>query len=124
MQSSGLDAKLYKKIEDDINRKLFSQINTLSFIRLIGEVIEEHLNQILVLRELSEQWLDFMDLPTRDDIADIAKKIIENEERLDRLDEILHQSLVEIKENRNEMSKFAWVLAELDREMEIERVKT
>jgi hypothetical protein len=94
---------------------------------MVGAAMEEHLNQLLALRELSEQWLDCMGLANRDNIADIAKKVIENEERLDRLDDILHQTLEEIKENYHQIAKLAWNMAELSadtaHEMEIEQVE-
>jgi uncharacterized protein Yka (UPF0111/DUF47 family) len=122
MQSSGLDTKLIKKIEDDINRQLSSQTNSLSFIEMVGAAIEEHLNQIEALRVLSEQWLNFMDLPTRDDIADIAKKVIKNEERLDELDDKLYQTLVDIKKNRNQMAKLVWKVAEISTEFNTNKV--
>ncbi|MCL6571367.1 MAG: hypothetical protein K6T88_06725 [Bacillus sp. (in: Bacteria)] len=122
MQSSVLDTKLYKKIEDDFNRQLLTQANSLSFIRMVGAAIEEHLNQLVALKELSEQWLNLMDLPTRDDIADIAEKVIKNEDRLDNLDDMLYQTLEEIKNNRNQMARVAWKLAEISAEFDTYKV--
>jgi uncharacterized protein Yka (UPF0111/DUF47 family) len=121
MQSSGLDTKLYKEIEDDINRQLLSETNSLSFIRMVGAVIEEHLNQLVALRELTEQWLNFMDFPTRDDIADVAKKVIKNEERLDNLDDNLYQTMVELKNSRKQMAKLAWKMAEISAELNTDK---
>ncbi|MEH7354942.1 hypothetical protein V7150_15400 [Neobacillus drentensis] len=105
--------KLYKKIEDDINRKIFSQTNSLSFIKMTGTAIEEHLNHLVGARELTKQWLDCNGLPTRDDIADIAKKIIENEDRLDRLDDAFYAVLMNIKASRRQMAVLALDLDEI-----------
>ncbi|WHY79095.1 hypothetical protein QNH20_08190 [Neobacillus sp. WH10] len=99
--------KLYKRIEDEINRNIFSQTNSLLFIKMTGDAIEEHLNHLVTARELTKQWLDCNGLPTRDDIGDLAKKIIENENRLDRLDDTLYLVLKNIKAYRRQMAGLA-----------------
>jgi len=104
---------LCKKIEDDINRNIFSQANSLSFIKMTGAAIEEHLNHLVAARELTKQWLDCNGLPTKDDIAEIAKKIIENEDRLDRLDDTLYLVLMNIKASRRQMAGLALDLDEI-----------
>jgi uncharacterized protein Yka (UPF0111/DUF47 family) len=114
MQSSGQNLREFcKKIEDDINRKLLSEANSLAFITMVGEALENHLDQLVALRESSKQRLDWMDLPTRDDIADIANKIIDYEDRLDRLDENLYQALEGMKECRRKMAGLVWKMAEM-----------
>lgn len=105
--------KLYKRIEVDINRKIFSQTNSLSFIKMTGDAIEEHLDHLVTARKLTKQWLNCNGLPTRDDIGDIAKKIIENEDRLDRLDDTLYQVLMNIKASRRQMAELALDLDEI-----------
>lgn len=117
MDSSDLNLSGFcKKIEDDINRKLFSITNSLSFVTMCGVTLEEHLNQLLAVRELSEQLLDCLGFPTRDDIAAIAKKIIVFEDRLDRLDENLHLTLVDMEESRTQVARMTWEMAELSAE--------
>lgn len=102
-----------EKLEDEVNRQLFSKANSLAFITLVGETMEHHLNQLVAVRDASIQWLSRMDFPTRDDIAVLANKLIEIEDRFDRLDENLYLTLEGIKESRRQMAGLAWKLAEL-----------
>jgi len=124
LSSSDQDLRnLCKKIEDDINCKIFSQTNSLSFIKMTGTAIEEHINYLVASREFTNQWLDCNGLPSRDDIADIAIKIIGNEDRLDRLDDTLYQVLMNINASRRQMARlaldFAEILAEFHTMVEI-----
>lgn len=114
MHLSGQNLREFcKKLEDDVNRQLFSKANSLAFITMVGETMENHLSQLVAVRDAFKQWLDRMDFPTRDDIAVLANKIIEIEDRFDRLDENLYLTLEGIKESRRQMAGLAWKLAEL-----------
>jgi BMFP domain-containing protein YqiC len=100
-------AILYKKLEDDMNRWIFSQTNSLSFVQYAGKVLEQHLNDLQAARKLTEQWLESMDLPTRNDLAEVAKRIIQTESRLDLLEEALYQTVAETKEKQNQIAVLA-----------------
>ena len=114
MESSEQNLREFcKKIEDDVNRELFSRANSIAFIKMVGETMENHLNQLVSLRSSTKQWLDLMEFPTRDEIAEIAGKIIEIEDRLDRLDDQLYQTIKGVKECRNQMAGLVLQLAEL-----------
>jgi hypothetical protein len=117
MQSSDQNLReYYKKIEDDFNRKLFTKTNSLAFIAMVGEIMETHLDHLVATKELSKQWLDKMELPTRDSIAEVARKKIEIEDRLDRLEDQLYLSIEAMKQCRSQMAVLAWKMAELSAE--------
>ena len=114
MESSEQNLREFcKKIENDVNRELFSRANSIAFIKMVGETMENHLNQLVSLRSSTKQWLDLMEFPIRGEIAEIAGKIIEIEDRLDRLDDQLYQTIKGVKECRNQMAGLALQLAEL-----------
>lgn len=114
MQASGEEfRKSCKMIEDEINQKLLSKTNSLTFVAMVGEALEEHLNQLESLRKSSNQWLNSMCLPDKDDFVFIAKKVISIEDRLDRMDEKLYQTLEIIKENRRQLGGLMWEIAKL-----------
>ncbi len=112
--SSKSPGEFYKKLEDELNRKLYSLTNSLPFITMAGKALDQHLDMIAVSRKLTVQSLALMDYPSRDDVADIAKRIIRIEERLDGLDECLYLTLVEVEEYRNQIGKFINEICELD----------
>lgn len=101
MQASGQNLREFcKKIENDINSKIYLIINSLPFVAKIGEEIDWHLDRVIEIRESSDKWLEVMGFPTREAIAAIAKNLIKLEHRLDCLDENLYQTEEEIKEYR------------------------
>lgn len=101
MQASGQKLREFcKKMENDINSKIYLKINSLSFVAKIGEEIDCHLDNVIEIRETTDKWLEVMGFPTRDEVAAIAKNLIKLEHRLDCLDENLYQTEEEIKEYR------------------------
>lgn len=104
-----------KELEAEMNQELLLLTNSLSFIRMASKAMEEHLDQIVAVRERTEQWLKCLDLPTRAEISDKAKTIIAFEDRLDRLDDTLYQIIMNTKEHKLQMTELA---------LDLERMKS
>ncbi|MEH7252530.1 hypothetical protein V7111_10440 [Neobacillus niacini] len=109
--SSKSPCEFFKEIEDELNRKLYSYTNSSPFIAMAGKAIDQHLEMVRVIRMITVQWLEINGYPSRDDVADIARRIIRLEERLDSLDEGLYLTLVEINVYRNQMDNLKNELA-------------
>lgn len=105
MQSSAQEVREYcKKIEVDMNQKLFSAANSINFIAMVNEALACHVSQVLEIRKSAEAWLEHWELPNRDDVANIARKQIEIENRLDCLDEDLYQTWEKLKETQKKLA--------------------
>jgi predicted nucleic acid-binding Zn-ribbon protein len=101
MQPSGRDIREFcKNVEAEMNSKIFLKTNSLAFIEKIAEVMERHLDKVEETREASKKWLEFMGLPTRDEIATFAINLIKLEQRLDGLDYELFNTQESIEEYR------------------------
>lgn len=117
MQSSAKDLREFcQTIESDFNRKLFSKANSLTIIAMVGEALENHVNQILAIRKSWEIWLEEMGLPTRDDVADVACTLIKIENCLDCLDEDLYQTWEQVAQTRRQLAGLGIILKEMTEE--------
>lgn len=96
--------KVFIKLEAEMNKKLHSITNSLSFISLCGEALEEHLNQVTLIRQLSSEWLACRNLPNRDETAAIAQKKIQYEDRIDRMDDQLYETTLGINKYRSNLA--------------------
>jgi chromosome segregation ATPase len=108
-------SEIFKELEDDLNCQLYSLTNSKPFISMAGKALDQHLDMLIELRMVTRQWLELMCLPTRDDVVDIAQRLIKTEDRLDSLDENLYQILDNIKDYRNEIGRLKDEIAEFDR---------
>jgi hypothetical protein len=116
MQTSGKSPnEFFKELEDELNKKIYSLTNSKPFIKMAGEALDQHLDMLIELRMATGHWLEIMALPSRDDVADIAKMLIKTEDRLDSLDESLYQILDDIRVYRNEIGRLKDEIADVDR---------
>lgn len=103
----------YKKLEEEWNKDLKRLANCHQFVSMVSELTGSHLNWVQGQKAIMNNWLDLMGYPTKEEIADVAKKFILNEHRLDELDELVYgmrqnwgfrkQSLASLLEIQNEL---------------------
>ncbi|PLT33273.1 hypothetical protein [Bacillus sp. V5-8f] len=114
----GDSAKVYKKMEEDLNRKIRCMTNSMTFVKMAGEAMDTHLNHVVAIRNQSQKWLDRNNLASRNDMADMAKRIIRHEDRLDLLDDELYDILTEVKSHRIQLRRLTDELSEIAEELE------
>jgi predicted nucleic acid-binding Zn-ribbon protein len=101
MQASGREIREFcKNVETEMNRKIFLGTNSLAFIEKIAEAIETHLDKVEENRAAAEIWLEFMEIPSKDDIAAFAINLIKLEQRLDDLEDEVFNIRESIQEYR------------------------
>jgi len=110
-------AETYKKLEADYNRQVLSMTNNLQYVKKLGQAIDAHLDGIVAIRKVTRELLDSLQLPSRDDIAAIAKRVIALETRLDDLDEQIAESMEQIRSHHNQIRKFSEEIAALSMEL-------
>ncbi|WP_100374271.1 hypothetical protein [Bacillus sp. FJAT-45037] len=76
-----------KKLERELNDQVQQWLNNPESIRDINDFMNEHVDSLKKLREYSEFITQQLNIPTKDDVARIAKLIIQLEEKIDALDE-------------------------------------
>lgn len=106
-------ANTYKEFEEDVNQKILSMTNCYLFIAMLGQSLDAHLDYIVMVKKQTKELLDDLDLPCRDDIALLAKRVIEIESRLDNLDENLYDTLDDMKNYQTRLKELSKELATL-----------
>jgi chromosome segregation ATPase len=110
-------AKTYKKLEADYNRRVLSMTNNLQYVTKIGQAFNAHLDYVVEVRKLTKELLDSLNLPDRDEIAAIAKRVRALETRLDDLDEQIEESKNQMRNHQTQIKKFSQEMAELSKEL-------
>lgn len=80
----------FKHLEAKINKRIHTLTNSRSFISASGRALDLHLKRLKVHKRLTTRWLKRMDLPNKDEIAEVSLKLVECEDRLDTLDETVY----------------------------------
>lgn len=120
MQSSLEELRVIcKQMESEYNRKFFSKINSLTFIHLASQAMEDHLNFVVSLRGCTRKWLAERGFPTRDDVADTAIKLIEIEHMLDLLDDDLYQMVKQVEESHKQLAGLRIIIKDLSTELKM-----
>jgi hypothetical protein len=96
----------FKHLESKINKRIHSLTNSRSFILASGRALELHLKRLKVHKELTTRWLKMMDLPNKDEIAEVSLKLVDCEERLDTLDETIYSIGMTEKVNLEQLKLF------------------
>jgi len=110
-------AKTYKKLEADYNRRVLSMTNNLQYVKNIGQAFNAHLDYVVAVRKLTKELLDSLNLPDRDEIASIAKRVRALETRLDDLDEQIEESKNQMINHQKQIRKFSQEMAELSKQL-------
>lgn len=77
----------YIKAEEDWNHAFKQMANCHRFVELAGKLADIHLTRVEAQKAMMENWLDFLGIATKEEIADAAKPFISNENKLDSLDD-------------------------------------
>lgn len=82
-----------------------------------------HLDQVIAIKEQSQQLLDCLDLPNKDETTDIAIKKVEIEERLDVMEDQMYGLCQNMIRHRQDMTKLFDKMAVISDEFQKENRK-
>ncbi|MFJ7830393.1 hypothetical protein ACQKIC_11625 [Peribacillus sp. NPDC046944] len=75
--------------EQELNDKIREFINNRSFIESISNNSQQQVPRINKFQEASERMSIIMNYPTKQDVANVAKLVIQLEEKVDKVEELL-----------------------------------
>lgn len=75
--------------EKGLNGALFKSINNNDLIRMTKLGIDAHSRYMEFLKRNQELWAHFMNIPTKSDVANVAKLTVQAEEKVDILEQQL-----------------------------------
>lgn len=75
--------------EQQLNDKIREAINNRSFIESISRNSQQQVPRINKMQEASERMSIIMNYPTKKDVANVAKLVIQLEEKVDKVEELL-----------------------------------
>ncbi|MEH7275147.1 hypothetical protein [Neobacillus vireti] len=103
---------LYKEFERKCNKKIHTITNSLDFTEALGSAMERHLNHVETQQKIIKKWLTVFDIPNKDDIAALALRKIDCEEKIDNLEETIYILQMDLKKNNFELKKLTNCLKE------------
>ncbi|WP_413301780.1 hypothetical protein AA0X95_22485 [Bacillus sp. 1P10SD] len=80
----------YKKLEAQMNKRIHASTNNRAFTMTAGRALAAHLKRVKIHRRLTTRWLNHLGLVNKDELAALSVRIIENEEKLDGLDDQIY----------------------------------
>jgi hypothetical protein len=79
----------YKYLEKECNKRIHAYTNCLTFTHAFGKAIENHLDYVVIQQKVINNWLTLLDIPPKDDFANLAQRKVDCEDKIDQLDETL-----------------------------------
>ncbi|MGM0902264.1 MAG: hypothetical protein ACQEXB_14355 [Bacillota bacterium] len=86
---------LVSKYEKEVNNLIQERLNDNDLIASVNEGVQRHLSTLRKLRRFNELVAQQLNLPTKDDVAAVARLVMQLEEKLDRIEDLLMQLLDE-----------------------------
>jgi lipopolysaccharide biosynthesis regulator YciM len=86
---------LVAKYEKELNTLIQEKLNDNDLVNSANEGLQRHLGTLRKIRKFNEFIAQQMNLPTKDDVAAIARLVMQLEEKLDRTEDLLMQLLDE-----------------------------
>lgn len=77
--------------ETQLNERVQSLLDDPKMIKRAHQCMEKHSSFLEKLREYSEVLALQLNIPTKDDVANVAKLTVQLEEKLDAIEEQIHQ---------------------------------
>ena len=108
---------LYDKTEENVTQVLHETLKTEAFSEWLGQVQSGYLQYQQFVQKTTDEYLKQMNMPTRDEISNIASLIINVEEKVDTLEEKIEDERLNV-ELSNEMSKIKGNISKLDKKLD------
>lgn len=103
----------FKNCEEQQNRIIKDFLNSPQFVDNTSVMLEMHLDRIQIERVIVHHLLRNGGYPTKDEIATIAKRIINREARIDELEDSVYQFLNTCFRNQNRIHQLKGSMAKM-----------
>jgi hypothetical protein len=103
----------YKNLEKEWNKQIHSSTNCLTFTHSFGKAVENHLDHVVIQQKVINNWLTVLDIPNKDDLAELAKRKVDCEDKLDNLEETMYRLNIGIKNGHSQLNKLTIALREM-----------
>ncbi|MDR7076551.1 hypothetical protein J2Y03_001554 [Neobacillus niacini] len=118
-------ATFYKNLEKEWNQRIHTYTNSLTFTHALGKCLENHLDHVVVQQKIINNLLTELDIPKKDDYAEIAERKVVCEEKIDNLEDTIFNLNRLLKKGNTELKTLDHSLKEMLGllENEVENVK-
>ena len=114
MESRHQDSvSFYKDLEKECNKRIHAQTNCLTFTHAFGKAIENHLDHVVIQQKVINNCLTLLDIPPKDDFANLAQRKVDCEDKIDHLDETLFMLNRDLKKDNSELKELNKSLSDL-----------
>ena len=103
----------YDKTEKNVTSVLHETLKTEAFSEWLGQVQSGYLQYQKFVQSTTDEYLKQMNMPTREEISNIASLIINVEEKVDTLEEKIEDEMSNVRLS-NEISKLKGDISKLD----------
>jgi len=110
---------LVAKYEKELNTLIQDKLNDHELVNSANEGLQKHLSTLRKLRKFNEFVAQQLNLPTKDDVAAIAKLVMQLEEKLDRIEDLLMHLL---DEHPSELTQESLIQTTTNNDLEIQQV--
>ncbi|MFP7295858.1 hypothetical protein [Neobacillus niacini] len=121
----------YKKLEKECNKRIHTYTNSLTFTHAFGKAVETHLDNVVMQQKVINNWLTILNVPKKDDFANLASRKVDIEDRIDNLDDILFiinkglkKNHLRLKELHTSLSDFQCLMEEEVNDLKAKKIKT
>jgi hypothetical protein len=106
-------ASFYKYLEKECNKRIHVYTNCSTFTHAFGKAIENHLDHVVIQQKVINNWLTLLDIPSKDDFANLAQRKVDCEDKIDHLDETLFMLNRGLKKDNSELKELSKSLSDL-----------
>lgn len=108
---------IYDQTESNWSDIIQQSMKKESFSEGMGETLNQFLQFQELSRKMSESYLEQMNVPSRDEVANVASLVINLEEKLDNLEEGLENDLEKLNKEK-EIGQLRRSISNLDKKMD------
>ncbi len=83
---------LYQELQAEINKKIHGFTNCQAFTSACGRAMERHLTLLEKYKRMTTQWLNGLNIPTKDEFAVISVRTVNLIETVDSMDDAVYST--------------------------------
>lgn len=106
---------MYQKAEENLSETFNAALQREEFSEFLGNVQSSYLQYQKLVQTTTDTYLKHINMPTREEISNIASLIINVEEKVDSLDQRVEDELLT---NSSEIGKLKTYISKLDKKMD------
>ncbi|MBS4212096.1 MULTISPECIES: hypothetical protein [Neobacillus] len=79
-----------KELEAKINKRIHELTNSRGFTLAWGRAMDAHLARLKIHKKLTTRWLKRLDIPNKDEVAELSIRLVDCVEKIDLLDDTIY----------------------------------